>query len=439
VVWDEEPALALPGQLALARVRRVRRTGLMTDAFSLPAFARQMLAAFCARTRIETPEGTITFDSVEEMKDALCRPDDANVLWLSAEQSNSSLIVDDAVMLKIFRKVSAGEHPEAEMGRYLTAQGFLNTPALLGEVARTTNNGERHALAVAQAFIRNQGDAWSWTLDRFNHALDGLATPEGGAEERADEVADYTAIAAAIGKRLGEMHAVLARGSDDPAFAPETAGAQAVEGWVKRAVTLLERAFGLLRKQIAWDSETVEAQAKRLLSQQELLTRELKRLAKAGVGSVMSRIHGDFHLGQVLVASGDVYLIDFEGEPGRPLADRRAKASPLRDVAGLLRSLDYAAAATLDPKKLTAARLPAEQREEFIMSLRDGAERAFLEAYRAASGAAVEGELLSFFLIEKAAYELAYEAANRPSWLLIPVTGLARLAARIQQTTRSEP
>ncbi len=184
--------------------------------------------------------------------------------------------------------------------------------------------------------------------------------------------------------------------------------------------------------------ETVEAQAKRLLSQQDLLTRELKRLAKAGVGSAMIRIHGDFHLGQVLVASGDVYLIDFEGEPGRPLAERRAKSSPLRDVAGLMRSLDYAAAATLDPKKLTAARLPAEQREEFITSLRDRAQRAFLDAYAAASGTAAEGDLLSFFLIEKAAYELAYEAANRPSWLLIPVDGLARLAARLQRP-RSEP
>jgi maltose alpha-D-glucosyltransferase/alpha-amylase len=141
----------------------------------------------------------------------------------------------------------------------------------------------------------------------------------------------------------------------------------------------------------------------------------------------------------VLVASGDVYLIDFEGEPGRPLAERRAKASPLRDVAGLMRSFDYAAAATLDPKKLTAARLPPEQREEFITSLRDRAQSAFLDAYQAASGTPVENDLLAFFLMEKAIYELAYEAANRPSWLLIPVNGLARLAARIQRTARSEP
>jgi maltose alpha-D-glucosyltransferase/alpha-amylase len=234
------------------------------------------------------------------------------------------------------------------------------------------------------------------------------------------------------------MHAVLARPTDDPAFAPAIAGAQDVEAWTRRAVALLERGLALLKK-ATWENETVEAQAKRLLSQHDMLTRELKRMARTGTGTAVTRIHGDFHLGQVLVASGDVYIIDFEGEPGRPLAERRAKTSPLRDVAGLMRSFDYAAAATLDPKNVIAARLSAEQREEFITELRDGAQRAFLDAYQEASGALVDGDLLSFFLIEKAAYELAYEAANRPSWLLIPVNGLARLAARLQKTTRSEP
>ena len=145
------------------------------------------------------------------------------MLWLCAEQSNSSLIVDDAVMLKIFRKVSAGEHPEAEMGRYLTAQGFLNTPALLGEVVRTTNmaSGTRSRSRRPSSAIRAMPGAGRSTGSTARSM--SLATPEGGAEERADEVADYTAIAAAIGKRLGEMHAVLARPSDDPAFAPETA------------------------------------------------------------------------------------------------------------------------------------------------------------------------------------------------------------------------
>jgi len=431
VVWDDEHVAALPSQLALARVRRGRRTGLLTDAFSLPAFAHQMLDALAAGARIETPEGTIGFEPVEGTQDILRRPDNAEVLWLAAEQSNSSLTVDDAVMLKIFRKVSPGDHPEAEMSRYLTRHGFANAPALLGEVVRLSDKGERNSLGVAQAFVRNQGDAWAWTLDQFNRALDDLSTREDGADGRTDKVVDYTAIAAAIGKRLGEMHAVLARPADDPAFAPETVTERDIETWTERATALIDRAFALLKAQKEWPDETGEARAKLLLSRQQPLSMALRHLARSGIGSAKFRIHGDFHLGQVLVASGDVYLIDFEGEPGRPLAERRAKASPLRDVAGLMRSFDYAAATTLDPKNVTAARLPAEARETFVITLRDGAQDAFLDAYYASIGTERNADLLDFFLIEKATYELAYEAANRPAWLPIPVNGLSRLAERI--------
>jgi maltose alpha-D-glucosyltransferase/alpha-amylase len=433
VVWDDEPAVALPAQLALARVRRGRRTGLLTDAFALPAFAHQVLAAFDGQDRIETPEGTITFVPVEGAREVLRRPTDAGVLWLTAEQSNSSLIVDDAVMLKVFRKLAAGEHAEAEMSRYLTAQGFANSPPMLGEIVRVTDSGERWSLAVAQGFVRNQGDGWAWTLERFNRALDDIGARE--AEDFADDIADHATIAAAIGRRLGEMHSVLARATDDAAFAPEIATERDVAQWVARAGELLERAFELLKKQ-SFESETAEAEAKWLLSRQSQLVRETQRLARAGVGSAVTRIHGDFHLGQVLVASGDIYIIDFEGEPGRPLAERRAKASPLRDVAGLLRSFDYAAAATLDPKRITAARVPDELRVEFVTRLRDGAKRAFLEAYQASGVDGGSSDLLDLFLIEKAAYELNYEAANRPAWLPIPMKGLADLAARLTPAGR---
>src|SRR6185436_10946784 len=169
------------------------------------------------------------------------------------------------------------------------------------------------SLAVAQAFVRNQGDAWVWTLDQFNRALDDLATRDGGSEARADKVTDYVAVAAAIVKRLAEMHVVLARPSEDPAFAPEAASERDVESWIARASALLDRAFGLVKANKSWNDETVEARAKQLLSHQQQLTKALRRLAQAGLGSAKTRIHGDFHLGQVLVASGDVFIIDFVG------------------------------------------------------------------------------------------------------------------------------
>jgi maltose alpha-D-glucosyltransferase/alpha-amylase len=438
VIWDDEPHVALPNQLALARVRRGRRTGLLTDAFSLPTFAHATLSALAQSRTVEAAENRIVFEPGDGAETTLQRPDNAPVLWLTAEQSNSSLIVDDAVVLKIFRRVSSGTHPEAEMSRYLTVNGFANTPALFGEVVRISPQNRRSTLAVVQSFIRNQGDAWTWTLDQFNRTLEDLSTREEGGEQRADHSADYITVAAAIGKRLGEMHAVLATPTDDAAFAPAVASESDIDAWLERAAALLDRALALL-KRTAWQDETLEARANRLLSQHAALSRALRELCKAGLGSPMTRVHGDFHLGQVLVASGDVYIIDFEGEPGQPLDSRRAKSSPLRDVAGLMRSFDYAAATTLDPNNVTAARLSAEDREAFLTRLRDRAQEAFLNAYFAAVSMERNIRLLDFFLIEKAAYELGYEVANRPAWLTIPLNGLSRIADRILRTSPRSP
>jgi maltose alpha-D-glucosyltransferase/alpha-amylase len=407
----------------------------LTDAFSLPAFAHQMLAALAGRHQIETREGTILFEPTAGAETTLQRPQNAPVLWITAEQSNSSLIVDDAVILKIFRRVAPGMHPEPEMSRYLTLNGFANTPAHYGEVARVTEKGERNSLAVAQAFVRNQGDAWSWTLDQFNRAMEDLSTREDGPEQREDKLADYTAVASAIGRRLGEMHAVLARASDDPAFAPEPATERDVEAWLDRITALLDAAMTALKHHADWPDEEAKARAQQLSSQHQALMKALRTLAQTGLGAPKIRIHGDFHLGQVLVASGDVFIIDFEGEPGQPLEARRAKSSPLRDVAGLMRSFDYAAAAALDPNNITAARLSPEDREELLKQLRSSAQKAFLGAYFPASGQERNNKLLDFFLVEKAAYELGYEAANRPAWLPIPLNGLSRLVDRILRTS----
>ena len=436
--WEDEQASALPSQLALARVRRGRRIGLLTDAFALPEFAREMLSALASSARIDGPEGKIVFDPMPDGIELLQRPADAQVMWLTAEQSNSSLVVDDAVMFKIFRRIQAGEHPEAEMSRYLTSHGFANSPALLGEVARIAPDGERYALGIAQAFVRNQGDAWTWTLNQFNRALDNLASREATADSRDDDIEDYHAFAGTIGRQLGTMHQVLARQTEDEAFSPRTAGSDDVVAWGERGLGLFNDALDAVAAIDTWESEAAAADARRLLDRREALTALLQQLVKSGMGSIVTRIHGDFHLGQVLIASADAYIIDFEGEPARPLEERRRKASPMRDVAGLMRSFDYAAAATLDPKNLIASRIPPARRLTLVTRLRRGAQRAFLAAYREAA-AGLPGmdrdELLDFFLAEKAAYEICYEAANRPAWLPIPLSGLSRLAARLLRET----
>jgi maltose alpha-D-glucosyltransferase / alpha-amylase len=429
--WEDEPSAALPSQLALARVRRGRRVGLLTDAFSLAPFARRMLQGLADSERIDTPEGQIVFEPMPDKVEILRRPDDAEVIWLTAEQSNSSLIVDAAVMLKIFRSISTGEHPEAEMTRYLTSGGFANAPALLGEVSRVDHDGQRHALAVAQAFVRNQGDAWTWALNQANRAFDATASREATAEARGDDIRDYHALAATIGRQLGVMHAVLARPTEDPAFSPQRATTADVDMWIDRASGLLTRALDTIATRKDWETETAAADAEKLLADREALQAALRRLGRQGEGTLMTRIHGDFHLGQVLVASADAYIIDFEGEPARPLDERRRKASPLRDVAGLLRSIDYAAATAMDPKNLVATRISPGRRHRLVARLREGAAKAFLDGYREAAHQLPDmggDSLLDFFLVEKAAYEVGYEAANRPAWLAVPVGGLARLA-----------
>ncbi|HSI02195.1 MAG TPA: maltose alpha-D-glucosyltransferase [Reyranella sp.] len=434
MVWEDETTGPLPGQLALSRVRRGRRVGLLTDAFAVPSFATTVLQLLANRATIETDEGRIVFEPMPGREEVLRPRPDATVTWLSAEQSNSSLIVDDVAMLKIFRRVTAGEHPEAEMSRYLTSHGFANAPTLMGEVTRFDQQGERHSLAVVQAFIRNQGDAWTWTLDQFKRTVDDLAKHEAAIDARTDNVEDYKSFIATIGRQLAAMHLVLARETDDPAFAPQTATEQDVAHWIGRALALLAKAFDIIGTLKTGENEPDDTAIAALTLNREALTAALQRLAQTGVGGLMTRVHGDFHLGQVLVASGDAYLIDFEGEPARPLAERRARMSPLVDVAGLMRSLDYAVATTLDPRTPTSAPLPEATRAKFVKRLRDGAQEAFLEAYRAGAGhlpGLDNPDLLTFFMLEKAAYELVYEANNRPAWLTIPLHGLQRLTARI--------
>src|SRR5260370_360841 len=295
-----------------------------------------------AAERTAVPEGQIAFEPAPDKVEVLRRPADVPVMWLTAEQSNSSLIVDDAVMLKIFRRISTGEHPEAEMSRYLTAHNFANAPALLGEVSRIGPDGQRHALAVAQAFVRNQGDAWTWALNQVNRAFDATASRDASAESRGDDIKDYHTLAAAIGRQLGTMHTVLARPTDDPAFPPRAAGREDGEAWIARAMELLSGAFDAIGARKDWDNEAAEADARALLAGREALQRALHRLG-------------------------------------------------------------------------------------------EGAGKAFLGGYREATGRASKKDsgLLDFFLIEKAAYEVNYEAANRPTWLAIPVGGLARIANRL--------
>jgi maltose alpha-D-glucosyltransferase/alpha-amylase len=246
-------------------------------------------------------------------------------------------------------------------------------------------------------------------------------------------------LAGIIGKRLGELHVTLASPTDDPAFAPEPASAEQVKAWVDGTQAMLASALDLLAPRIEQmsDPET-KALAQSLIDRRKELVAVVDKLVSADAGALRIRIHGDFHLGQVLVAQGDAYLIDFEGEPARTLEERRQKSSPLRDVAGLMRSLSYASAAAQSTTE-AAPQQTADRKRMLFDRFRAYATETFLNEYRAAAAQAstplvapeAEQALLDLFLIEKAAYEIRYEAANRPTWLSLPVRGLAALASRL--------
>ena len=283
-------------------------------------------------------------------------PPDAEIQRLSAEQSNSSLFVGDAAMLKILRRVTAGIHPEAEMSRYLTEAGYANTPPLLGEVVRVSDDGTPHTLMLMQGFVRNQGDAWGWTLDYLARVIEDLTVIDATPEQTDDALAAYCSFAGTIGKRLAELHAVLSADTEDAAFAPTPITAQDAAAWATDIRGQVRSCDAGHRARRHLDGPRAEADADILRDGRTALTREIDRLAAAAVGTLMTRIHGDFHLGQVLVVQGDAFLIDFEGEPARPLAERRAKGSPLRDVAGAVRSFDYAAATAATGRTVTNPR-----------------------------------------------------------------------------------
>jgi maltose alpha-D-glucosyltransferase / alpha-amylase len=436
VLWEDQPSTSLPNMLAVARVRRGRRMGLLTDAFALPSFAHRFVTCLALGKELASDDGVVRFQPTETGRGPLKGILEAEVNLLAVEQSNSLLTIGDIAMLKIYRRISAGQHPETEMGRRLTAEGFTHAPPLLGDVVRVASDDTPFTLAIAVGFVRNEGDAWSWILDHLSRALDTLAPLAGADTSEADLLSDCEAIVGAIGKRLGELHAILSRETTDAAFAPKVADASDAANWARKTEERIQTAFEAISRLQTWQRDQDRDRAEILLSQSEGIVAAVRNLAKSGAGTLMTRIHGDFHLGQVLISSGDAYIIDFEGEPGASIAERRAKTSPLRDVAGLLRSIDYAGATFIDRRGVGAVPVDAAQLDRLIAQFRARAATAFLRAYWEATGSrygAAARSLLDLFLVEKAAFEIAYEAANRPTWIGVPIAGLAQLATRITE------
>ena len=245
IAWDGENTTQLATQLALARVRQTRKMGYLTDAFALDALPLGVIRAMRARAVVQVEGGEIHCTATSHL-DAMDVPEHADIRRLSAEQSNSSLIVGNLLVMKIIRRVMEGINPEVEMVRFLTEHGYANTPPLLGEVALVPAKGEGHSMIVAQAFVQNQGDAWQYTLDYLERFAETIGTSGRSRTDEADQLAGYAAFARSMGTRLGELHALLAKPSDDEAFSPLAAKPADAKAWGEGAKAQLNLAFDAL-------------------------------------------------------------------------------------------------------------------------------------------------------------------------------------------------
>jgi maltose alpha-D-glucosyltransferase/alpha-amylase len=333
--------------------------------------------------------------------------------------------------------MQAGVNPEIEIGRFLTdVAKYQNAPRFLGAV-ELQKEDERFALAVVHAYVENQGDGWSLTnayLDRFLEEYRLLSPSD---SDNPDQHAALLLRVRLLGRRIAELHAALGSSDADPAFAPEPITPDDIATWKRDLRTTAERVLNDLRGRIDTLPEMPQALATALLEQREALMARIDNALPPSIDAQKIRTHGDLHLGQVLIVKDDVFIIDFEGEPGRSVETRGRKTPAARDVAGMLRSIDYAGAAALERM------VQAEDRprlEAAVEDCRHQSERALLEAYRETLGDSrlipaereIADRLLDFFVLEKAIYEVEYELSNRPAWLHIPLAGILRLFAPVQ-------
>jgi maltose alpha-D-glucosyltransferase / alpha-amylase len=436
---------------ALARVTGARK-GIIADASVDEAFASVLLQSFDTDGDIRMKRGLVRTHRTTAF--GVVRGEGPlPAQRLTIEQSNTSIAYGGRMIVKLFRRVEPGPNPEVEIGEQLTTRSdFRRAPRVAASLEYQQAGEPAGHLAVAEELVASQADGWSHALGELGrffdevdargeapadllpavHLLDISPMPTPSAVR--DIAGAYVETAQTLGRRTGELHNALASDTSAPAFAPEIFSRADIERLVAGAVVQSKRATSLLQERLASLPQEVVELAQIAIESAEPAIRSVQDKRSLDLTTARIRIHGDYHLGQVLWAEGDFYIIDFEGEPARPLDVRRAKQSPLKDVAGMLRSFSYAMYAVLfsytSSRRSEFARL-----EQWGRLWQTWISAAFLRGYLSAAAAAPflpsdpvqRATLLDLFLIEKAFYELAYELNNRPDWIRIPLRGIVEL------------
>jgi maltose alpha-D-glucosyltransferase/alpha-amylase len=428
--------------------------GVLYDALYDPQFCQALLASVKRGRRLKGDNAEIhaqpskSFRTLAGDAEATLEPS-----LMRGEQSNTSIVYGDRFILKFFRRTSEGLNPDVEIGRFITEKtAFANVPPLAGFLEMRKQQGEPATIGILQGLIINQGDAWHYTLDSLGRYFEEVLTrhpaseaalipdkplAEVAAQETPELVRElmgpYLASALLLGQRTGELHKALASDVKDPAFAPEPFTALYRRSLYQSFRTLADQSLSLLETRLPGLREEIRPEAAKILKLESVIVDRLRQILDKKMTGMRIRIHGDFHLGQVLYTGKDFVVIDFEGEPARPITERRLKRSPLRDVAGMLRSFNYAALSKLRNNSVRpedAAQLkPWARFWDFWVSA--SFVKGYLETTTNASFLPKSQDefnlMLSIYVLEKAIYELAYELNNRPDWADVPVAGILQI------------
>jgi maltose alpha-D-glucosyltransferase / alpha-amylase len=449
-------------QAVLAEVQRAdgNGAGLLIDALEDPDFSRALLDGIARRRQWAGEVGTLVATTTRAFRTLRPNGDPSEPTPLHAEQSNTAVRFGDRLLLKLFRRLSEGVNPELEIGRFLTERArFEHTAPLAGALEYRVPKREPVSVGLVQGFVPNEGDTWSYTLDQVAQYLErALLRPEPADAVPApplsllklieedppplvtEMVGGYLETARLLGRRIAELHRALASDGDDPSFAPEPFTLLHQRSLYQSMRNLVARNFRLLRDRMSTLPADAAADAARLARAEAQVLEACRAIVGVRLSGMRIRSHGDLHLGQVLRTGSDFVVIDFEGEPARPLGERRLKRSPLRDAAGMLRSFGYAAQVALRaaPERGVAHPPDLPRLERWVRYWRAWVGSAFLRAYLQRmdgtsllpSGQKELAVLLRFLLFEKSVYELGYELDNRPAWAAIPIRGVLDLLER---------
>jgi maltose alpha-D-glucosyltransferase/alpha-amylase len=417
---------------AFAAVRQGAREGTLLDVATNQIFAGLLLRNLKQSLTIEENGLCLEFRPTDKFADRTVRQP-VHIEAFETERPSTTALVDGDYVIKFHRKLEAGIHPAIEVGRYLTELAdFAHAPALLGSV-ELIDGGNRNAIATVHAYVPNQGDGWSMSagyLDRFIDRQRLLPAGENPGNSEGQTL--YLRFMSQAGRRTAELHAALASDTGVADFAPKPMRPADVQGWVREVTALASRVLNSLSQRRDMISEPNRRSFDRIMELRHTLPDRLRALLSP-VGMKI-RQHGDLRLGELLIVKDDIFIVGFEGKAGRSLTERRRKAPPARDVAGLIRSIDYSVDAALDRALNVTPDEPGHRLAAALARWRDLSTAAYLAGYREAMTARLwpadphaADAMLNFFLLEKILYEIEDEMASRSEWLRIPLAAMLRI------------